>query len=147
MQITIDEVKAMHDRHHIGVERTWFLAKKVDPVVTSECVKEVVKRYSRCQSIDPAPVKHEGGDLGVGDSWQRLAIDVTHYKGEQYLTVLDCGLGRFAIWRKMRSEIAAAVIIELEQIFYELGTAEELLMDKATAFRSEEMARFCERWG
>ena len=147
MRITVEEVKALHDRHHMGVERTWFLVKRVDPAVTKECVKEVVKRCSRCQSIDPAPVKHEGGDLGVSESWQRLAIDVTHYRGEPYLTVLDCGPGRFAIWRRMRSETAAAIIKELEQIFYELGPAEELLMDNASAFRCEEMAKLCERWG
>ena len=70
------------------VERTGFLAKKMDPAVTEECVKEVVKRCSRCQSIDPAPMRHEWGDLGVSDSWQRLAIDVTHYKREPYLEVL-----------------------------------------------------------
>ena len=83
----------------------------------------------------------------MSESWQRLAVDVTHYRGEPYLTVLDCGPGRFAIWRKMRSETAAAIIKELEQIFYELGPAEELLMDNASAFRCEEMAKLCERWG
>ena len=83
----------------------------------------------------------------MSESWQRLAIDVTHYRGEPYLTVLDCGPGRFAIWRRMRSETAAAIIKELEQIFYELGPAEELLMDNASAFRCEEMAKLCERWG
>ena len=52
MLFTIEEVNVMLDRHHNGVERTWFLVKKVDPVVTKECVKEVVCRCSRCQSID-----------------------------------------------------------------------------------------------
>ena len=63
--------------------------------MTKECVKEVVKRCSRCQSIDPAPVRHEGGDLGVSDSWQRLAIDVTHYEGA--LSDSANFTGRFAI--------------------------------------------------
>ena len=67
--------------------------RKLDPAVTKECVLEVVKRYSRCQSIDPAYVRHEGGDLGVVDIWQRLTIDVTHYKREHYLTVLYFGPG------------------------------------------------------
>ena len=72
---------------------------------------------------------------------------MTNYKGDPYLTVLDCGPGRFVIWRRMRSETAAPIIRELEPIFYELGPAEELLMDNTTAFRSEEMAWLCERWG
>ena len=146
MHLSISEVKAMHDRHHMGVERTLFLARKVDPAVTKECVREVVRRCPRCQSIDPAPVVHEGGDLGMADSWQRLAIDVTHYRGQPYLTVLDCGPGRFAIWRRMRSETSAAIIRELEQIFYEMGPAEEILMDNAPAFKSEEMMQLFCKW-
>ena len=143
---TACDVKKLHDRHHMGVERTWFLAKKIDPSVTKNKVKEVVKNCIRCQSIDPAPVTHEGGDLGVNENWTRLAIDVTHYRNQPYLTILDCGPGRFAIWRLMKNETAAAICTELDQIFFERGSVEEILMDNATAFRSEEMKRLLDRW-
>ena len=146
-QLTQGEVKALHEKHHMGVERSWFLAKKLDPGVSKDLVKEVVRSCTRCQSIDPAPVTHEGGDLEVRDSWNRLAIDVTHFRGQPYLTILDCGPGRFAIWRRMGSERAGEISRELEQIFYERGPPEELLMDNATAFRSSEMADMMERWG
>ena len=71
----------LHNRHHVGVDRSWFLMKKVDPTVTRKTVENIVKECHRCQSIDPSPNKHIEGKLDVSESWKRLAIDVTHYGG------------------------------------------------------------------
>ena len=140
------DLKKLHDRHHMGVERTWFLAKKIDPSVSKDSVKEVVKSCERCQSIDPAPTSHKGGDLGVNETWRRAAIDITHYNGIPYLSFIDCGPGRFAIWRQLKTETASAICSELNQIFFERGPVEELLMDNATAFRGGEMEQLLEEW-
>ena len=151
--LTMDSVCAatcdlgeLHQRHHFGVERTWYLAKQVDPAVTKEAVKKVVRECKRCQSIDPASVTHEPGELGVDQDWTRLAVDVTHYRGVPYLSIVDCGPGRFALWRELKNETSHAICKELEQIFCERGPADEVLMDNATAFRSVEMSEFLRRW-
>ena len=47
-----DEIRKMYDMHHSGMDKTLFLARKVDPHTTRDAVKCVVER---CQSIDPAP--------------------------------------------------------------------------------------------
>ena len=140
------ELKEGHDVHHMGVERTLFLARKIDPTVTREEAKKVVQSCEQCQSINPAPVLHEKGALHVPKNWERLAIDVTHYRSVPYLTMVDCGPGRFAIWRKLSHETAACIIQQLEEVFFERGPVDEILMDNATAFRSEEMSNFLAKW-
>ncbi|GFN98851.1 Pol polyprotein [Plakobranchus ocellatus] len=144
--ISVADLRSLHEQHHFGVERTWYLAKQVDAAVSKKEVKKVVRECERCQAIDPASVRHEPGELGVDTDWTRLAIDVTHYAGLPYLTIVDCGPGRFAIWRALRNETATSICKELDQVFCERGPVDELLMDNATAFRSEEMSVLLEKW-
>ena len=99
--VDTQELKEMHSLHHFGIDRTLFLARKIDPNVSREAVKRVVKSCGRCQSIDQAPIVHTSGIIHVGDNWKRVAIDVTHYRNELYLSIADCGPGRVAIWRKL----------------------------------------------
>ena len=139
-------VKKSHESHHLGVERTLYLAQKLDPSVTRADVKSVVKNCEKCQRIDPAPVTHVVGELGVDENWKRVAIDVTHYRTAKFLSLVDCGPGRFAIWREIPSETAEVIVKNLQQIFYEHGPVKEILMDNATAFRSAAMTQFMERW-
>ncbi|GAB1600614.1 uncharacterized protein LOC115212112 [Argonauta hians] len=78
---------------------------------------------------------------------ERLAIDITHYRHKLYLTMVDCGPGRFAIWREVKSEATWAIGDIVEQIFLERGPVSELLMDNGSAFRSEAFKRVCDKWG
>ena len=48
------------------VERSWYLVRKIQPDVRKEEVKQVVKECEKCQSIDPALVTRDRGELGVG---------------------------------------------------------------------------------
>ncbi|XP_076068433.1 uncharacterized protein LOC143040875 [Oratosquilla oratoria] len=90
--------KELHETHHLGVDRSLFLARKVDPNISREEVRHAVRACARCQSIDPVPRPHSAGELCVEENWRRLAIDVTHYQGTRYLSMVDCGPGRFGIW-------------------------------------------------
>lgn len=139
-------LKDLHNQHHFGVERSWFLAKQVDANITKEQVKAVVRNCEECQSIDPSPVAHSGGELGVDKNWERLAIDVTHYRGLPYLSIVDCGPGRFAIWRQLKNEQTEQIIRELAQVFYERGPVRQVLMDNATVFRSKTFMDFLAGW-
>ena len=77
---------------------------------------------------------------------ERLAVDVIHHRSVPYLAMVECGLGRFAIWRQLKNETAENVIAELGQIFYETGPVNEALLDNATYFRSAGFAGFLEKW-
>ncbi|XP_065654532.1 uncharacterized protein LOC136081163 [Hydra vulgaris] len=79
-------------------------SKRRLPHVLRKDVEECVRKCCQCNSIDPAPIKWENGVLDVPDTWYRVACDVTHYKGSPYLTMIDCGPSRFAIWRKLPRE-------------------------------------------
>ena len=88
--------------HHLGVDRSLDLARKVDPTVTRQSIQRVVKGCEQCQKIDPAPMVHEEGEIWVTGNWRRLAVDVIRYQGVAYLSVVDCGPGRIAIWRQLK---------------------------------------------
>ena len=61
--------------------------------------------------------------------------------------MVDCGPGRFAIWRQVSSESASNVADVLEEVFRERGPVGELLMDNGASFRSYLVAELCRRWG
>lgn len=138
--------RELHEQHHFGVERSWYLARLVNPNVTKEEMRAVVRSCGQCQSIDPSPVKHVGGELGISKNWERLALDVTHYRGVPYLTMVDCGPGRFVIWRRLKNERADQIVSEMAQVFYERGPVKQVLMDNGASFRSETLLNFLREW-
>ena len=81
----------------------------------------VVSNCEKCVSIDPANLHWVEGHLHVEEIWYRLALDVTHFGGCKFLTVIDCGPSRYAIWRKVASESSVILVEELDQVFRELG--------------------------
>ncbi|XP_043201309.1 uncharacterized protein LOC122370107 [Amphibalanus amphitrite] len=66
------------------------LVEEMGLVLTVTLARAVVHHCDVCRSIDPAPVTWRHGSLEVPETWQRLAIDVTHYQHQSYLTVIDC---------------------------------------------------------
>ncbi|KAF0314609.1 Intracisternal A-particle Pol-related polyprotein [Amphibalanus amphitrite] len=150
--VTVDFRQAVTDVHvragHPGVRRTLYFARRdVSSSISRKVVREVVTACDVCRAVDPAPVTWRHGSLAVEGTWDRLAIDVTHYGGQSYLSVIDCGPSRFCVWRLLRRSDAATVTSELEQVFAERGAPAELLADNDTAFRSRQFAAFAARWG
>lgn len=135
-----------HNKHHFGVERTLHLAKSIIPNVTRRQVREVVNECVQCQSIDPAPITWEKGELECKESWYRIATDVTHYANHLYLTFIDCGPSRFTVWKKIWNENAETIVAETQQLFVEHGPPTELLMDNGPAFRSRNMKELLRKW-
>ena len=85
-------------------------------------------------------------NLDVTDTWYRIACDVTNYKGSPYLTMIDCGSSRFAVWRKLPCEDIKSVVSQLESVFRGHGPPQELLMDNGAVFKSKEFSNICEKW-
>ena len=118
----VEEIRKIHNRHHLGIERTLFVARKsLGDSITRSQVKKVVEECNTCRRIDPSPVQWEHGRLSVETVWTRLAMDFTHFNGKIYLSIVDCGPSRFAIWRNVMHESAEQVILHLKQIFFERG--------------------------
>ena len=74
-------------------------------------------------------------------------MDITHFEGCHYLSLIDCGPSRFAVWKRLRRQDSASVIELLEVVFFERGAPSELLTDNDTAFRSKMFQKFAEQWG
>lgn len=139
-------LEQLHRQHHFGVQRTLHLARQVDSNVTREEVECVVKACGPCNSIDPAPIKWKKGYLHVTNCWERVAVDTTHYGGEMYLTLIDCGPSRYTVWRRINSESASVVVAVLQCIFIEFGPPMEMLLDNSATFRSEEVQQLFKKW-
>lgn len=84
--------------------------------------------------------------MSVDKAWQRLGIDITHFRGHHFLTVIDHGPSRYTVWRNLRIQSALCVKQQLEAIFFERGAPEELLLDNDTAFRGREFRSFAAQW-
>ena len=122
------EVQRIHEASdHPGIKRTRYFCSRMHPSVTRRQVQAVVIRCDTCKSVDPAPVRWEPGELSVSECWKRVGIDVCHVGQNHYLSLIDCGPSRFAIWRKLRRQDASATIEQLELIFCERGPPDELL--------------------
>lgn len=144
---TREEIAEIHQAAgHPGVKRTLYFVKRVYPAATRRLVHSVVTNCDICQSIDPAPAKWTKGALSVEETWQRVGMDVTHCNGNHYLTLIDCGPSRFAVWRRLRMQTSSSIIGQLQAVFYERGAPEELLTDNDTAFRSKLFKEFVLRW-
>ena len=106
----------------------------------------MVQQCNVCKSVDPAPVKWRKGDLSVQKVWQRVGMDITHYRGQHYLTLIDCGPSRFTVRRRLRLQTSECVMEQLESVFCERGAPEEILTDNDTDFRSKKFTHFADKW-
>lgn len=145
-----DAIWAAHLPHHLGIDRTFYLAQQIRKDLSRDQVKQELASCEACQSIDPA-LRAENqvprGNLAVEESWKRVAVDVTHYGTKLYLSMVDCGPSRFAVWRQLPNESAANIIVQLRQVVLERGPCDEFLMDNSTAFRSTIVQQFVDDWG
>lgn len=143
-----DKVRSMHAKHHLGVKKTLYLAREVyGDEVREPLVKDIVDSCNVCRRVDPAPVSWDHGGLSVDKVWQRVAVDITYVNKRPYLTLVDCGPSRFAIWKGLVNETSTTVVRELNRMFAERGAPDEMLCDNGPCFRSTETATFLKAWG
>jgi len=117
----IEKFKEIHDGTHMGLQRSIYLAKEFNINVSEKDIQQIILQCNHCQSIDPAPVRWEKGNLDVDEIWKRIAIDVSKFEESKYLTIIYCGPSRFAIWRNISDEGASEIIKNLRNIFYKRG--------------------------
>ena len=142
-----DLVRTIHETlGHPGIARTLHLSRRKGIEVTRRMAQTVVKDCEICRAIDPPAEKWDKGHLSVDRVWSRVAMDITHVGPRQFLTMIDCGPSRFAIWRELRSMTAEAVIKQVESVFFERGAPVELLTDNDPAFRSRKFALMAQEW-
>ena len=72
---------------------------------------------------------------------------MTHFGGQLYLSMVDCGPSRVAVWRRCRLNLQYILSLNYVVLVIERGPCEELLLDNSTVFRSATVAQFAEDWG
>ena len=143
---TADSARQAHADAHAGVEPTLRVAQKINPAATRAEVKQVVRECVPCGEYDPSPVKMQRGSLKVDKVWDRLACDVTHVGQEKFVTIVDCGPSRFAVWQRVNHEDDTEVAACLRKVFEWYSAPKELLMDNGRAFRSKKVEELCNKW-
>lgn len=141
-------ITAVHNEIHCGVDKTFYLAKVVNPdiVPTRQEVEDVVGKCLNCKSIDPAPIRWKKGSLEVEGDWVRLACDVTQYAGKKFLTIIDSGPSRYALWKAIPDESLTVIADMFETVFCEFGPPKELLLDNSATFKSGRLVAVCQTW-
>ena len=141
-------ISDVHERAgHPGVRKTLYFARRdISKDVKRSDVQKTVSECDVCRSIDPAPVQLLHGSLEVEGLWERLAIDITHYRSQSYLSVIDCGPSRFCLWGHLRRPDAESAVQFLSRVFYERGAPLEILCDNDTVFRGRQFAAFAAKW-
>ena len=61
----INELNELHSMRHMDVNRTLYLVQKVEPLIKRKEVWREVRNCIRCQSIDPAPITLDPGEIGT----------------------------------------------------------------------------------
>jgi hypothetical protein len=150
--VTVDnvekQVQMIHNKHHLGIDRTWYLAKKIcGDNLEREVVEKVISTCNRCKKVDPSPIKWQHGELSVKKVWQRIAVDITYVNKKPYLSMIDCGPSRFAIWKSLANETAEQIVKHLRQVFLDRGPPDELLSDYGPCFISAKTEQFLKEWG
>ena len=84
--------------------------------------------------------------MKVNKVWDRLACDVTHVGQEKFVTIVDCGPSRFAVWQRVNHEDETEVVACLRKVFEWYSAPKELLMDNGRAFRSKKVEELCNKW-
>ncbi|XP_065668044.1 uncharacterized protein LOC136088283 [Hydra vulgaris] len=152
MGIVATKAESISDIHqrtgHFGVNRTLNFVRKAIPTATENDVRNVIKSCEPCQSIDPAPIRWEKGNLDVEGNWERLAMDITHYGTDKFLSLIDCGPSKYALWRHLSSSYGSLAIVRiLRLIFCERGAPSEILTDNEPTFKTKEIRSFLDSWG
>ena len=97
--MTQQQIKDIHVQSgHPGIKWMLYFVRCINLVVAKAEIKEVIKNSELYQSIDSAPAWWQKGWLKVSDVWQRVGMDITHYGGNYFLTLINCGPTYFAIW-------------------------------------------------
>ena len=122
------------------------MAKRLLPHVSKNNVRDVVRNCDICKSIDPAPITWSRGNLSVQSNWSRIAIDVTHFRSCCYLSLVDCGPSRYAVWRFLRNESAGEICGVFAQILCDFGPPGEIVADNGASFRSIEFLKLLKDW-
>ncbi|KAK4307617.1 hypothetical protein Pmani_020637 [Petrolisthes manimaculis] len=79
--------------------------------VSTTCSGNAVGEMESAPASAPAPAKWQKERLGVSDIWGRVSMDTCYVGNQLYLTLIDCGPTRYAIWKRLRRQDSSSIIV------------------------------------
>ena len=150
-------VVSVHDEiAHLGVDKTLHEIKKnyFFPNMR-KYVKKCLSNCIKCLEYNKKINASEGflHPIEKGSQpWHTIHIDhvgpLIRSKGNHrhIFEVID-GFSKFAIFEPTKSTSANESIKKLEQLFGIFGAPARIILDRGSAFTSDDFAEFCRRWG
>ena len=140
-----DMLKLIHESHQ-GMDKCKARARTVlywpgmasdIETITGQC--HVCLRFRANNQKEPL-IQRDVPEL----PWQRAAVDIMTFKGNDYLVVVDC-YSKYPEIALLENKTAACVINHHKSMFARHGIAEELLSDNMP-FASKECVDFAREW-
>ena len=119
-----------------------YFSRIIDSAVSKELVKSVLRACEAWQSIDPAPVRWEKGNLSVKKNWSRLAMDVDIF---WRLLIVVPPVSQYG--DHCDGKTPSASLASWKRFFYEREPPAEILTDNDTAFTCWQFTGFTSSWG
>ena len=119
------------------------------PNVNKE-IEEMIKNCPTCLELAPAKPKTKRKDMlhheVPSTSWTKLATDIFHFQGINYLILIDY-TSKFPVVKQLRKMDQCAVTTAFEEIFTERGYPDELVSDNGPCYRGKQFSEFLRRKG
>ena len=119
------------------------------PNVNKE-IEEMIRNCPTCLEFAPAKPKTKKKDMlhheVPSTPWTKLATDIFHFQGANYLILVDY-TSKFPVVKQLRRIDQRAVTTALEEIFTERGYPDELVSDNGPCYRGEQFGEFLRRKG
>ena len=147
-ETNINLIRKVHKNFHGGLNKTKHVLERLYPTETFSTneIKGIIRDCTECSSIDPHPIKWEEGHLSCEFVWDRIAVDVTHYNNKKYLSIIDCGPSRFAVWKNVKDESFTVVSAVIVNVFKEYGPPNQILLDNFSTFVSSKFENIMKEW-
>ena len=110
-QLPLEQIQTIHWQcGHPGIRHTTYFCRRIYPFTTKATVRSIIQTCDNCQTIDPAPAQWGKGKIEVGNNWHQLGMNITHYSGNVFLTLTNCGPTCFTVWRQLACQDASAIV-------------------------------------
>ena len=77
--------------------------------------------------------------------WLKLASDLFHINGTDYLLIVDY-MSHFPVIRRLTSQTSKAFIEQIKSIFSEYGVLDSLITDNGPCYDSKEFKQFSQKY-
>ena len=127
---------------HQGIEKCRLRAR--DSVFwcgISADIDNMIKTCDVCQHNQTSQQREELIPIEATHPWEIVGSDMFHWRGDEYLLVVDY-YSSYPIIRKLRSTTSSAIVSKLKLIFSEFGIPNIFISDNAKQYDSENVRKF-----